>query len=290
MAQAQGQSSRFPNVKLEAEPRYLLGFPMLVAVTYDNTGSQTQYLRLPELGFWVAKGWFRLNFEPIGANGAPLATAAAPHEMDEKGMVLNPGEMARMPLDLSNFATGLKPGSYRLTFTFVQGPHERSSQPVEVVIEAPGAGEVAVAEKLRRMAATPRDTGGWGPFLTSNWNTVPPVSGLGAAAQRQLRLHLFLHRAIYGPEGPGQLDFSPLKTLDGPVLEPEAQLLMLEGLAAAKGAAAAQKQGNALVAKWPGLRGRVEEILAGRGVITAGRGRFGAEAKRVRPPATQPYK
>jgi hypothetical protein len=290
MAQAQAQSSKLPNVILEAEPRYLLGFPMLVAVTYDNSGSATQFLRLPELTYWTASGAFRLNFEPVGTGGLPLATKATPLEMDEKGMVLNPGEVLRLPLDLSNFATGLRPGTYKLTFTLVDGPHSRSSQPVQVVVEAPSAADVAVAEKFRRMAATPTDTGGWGPFLTKNWNTVPPVSGLSAGAQRQLRLHLFLHRAFYGPEGAEKLDYSPLKVLDGPVLEPEAQLLMLEGLAAAKGAAGAQKQGSALAAKWPGLRRRVEEVLAGRGVIAVGRSTFGAEAKRLRPPATQPYK
>src|SRR2546423_89953 len=106
MAQAQGQSSKLPNVILEAEPRYLLGFPMLVALTYDNSGSATQYLRLPELTYWTASGAFRLSFEPVGTGGVPLVTKATPLEMDEKGMVLNPGEVARMPLDLSNFVTG----------------------------------------------------------------------------------------------------------------------------------------------------------------------------------------
>jgi hypothetical protein len=289
MAQAQGQSPRFPNIVLEAEPRYLLGFPMLVAVSYDNTGSQTQYLALPELGFWVANGAFGLNFEPVGV-GTPLSIGATPVEMDDKGMVLNPGEVMRMPLDLSNFVTGLKAGTYKLTFSLVGGPHVRSSQPVQVVIEAPGAADTAVAEKLRGMADIPMDAGAWGPFLRKNWNTVLPVGGLSAQAQRQLRLHLFLHRAFYGPETPGQLDYSPLKVLDGPVLEPEVQLLMLEGLAAAKGAAGAQKQGAALVAKWPGLARRVAEILAGRGVIAVGRSTFGRDARRLRPPATLPYK
>jgi hypothetical protein len=289
MTQAQGQSSKLPGVVLEAEPRYLLGLPMLVAVTYDNSGGATQYLTLPELTYWTSKGSFRLNFEPVGA-GTPMTTAATPLEMDEKGMVLNPGEAVRMPLDLSNFVTGLKPGTYKLTFTLVDGPHARSSQPVAVLVEAPSAADLAVAERLRRMAKVPVDTGGWGPFLTRNWNTVAPVSGLSAQAQRQVRLHLFLHRAFYGPQGPGQLDLSPLKALDGAVQEPEGQILMLEGLAAAKGAQTAQKQGNALVAKWPGLSRRVKETLDGHGVIAGGRGTFGAEAKRLRPPATQPYK
>src|SRR4051794_6355472 len=107
MTQVQAGPGDVPAVILEAEPRYLLGFPMVVAVTYDNSGSATQFLRLPELTYWTNKGRFAINFEPVG-QGVPLEAKANPPRPEAPGMVLEPGEAVRMPMDLSNVVTGLK--------------------------------------------------------------------------------------------------------------------------------------------------------------------------------------
>jgi hypothetical protein len=280
--------SNVPAVSLEAEPEYLLGFPMIVAVTYDNRASGTQFLNLPELMLWTTRGPFSLRFEPL-QQGAALETRPYFPDIDEVGMLLDPGQTVRMPLDLSNVAAGLQAGRYRLTFTLYVGKQSRSSRPVELAIAAPSAVETAEAARLRRLGRAPIDTGAWAPFLTRNWNTVVPAPGLGAAAARQLRLHVLLHRAFYGPLGPREVDLSSVKALDGPVLEPEGRLLELEGQAARKGAGAVRKQMDAIVQKWPGLRRRAEAVLSGDGLIATGRRRFGAEAEFVHPPPARPY-
>jgi hypothetical protein len=276
-----------PQVVLEAEPKYLLGFPILVAVTFDNSFTQTQFLNLPEIWPWTTRGRFALTFEPVG-QGRRFHLDPAPPEMEPGGLVLNPGQSTRQVLDLSNFTMGITPGKYRLTFTLYVGKHARDSKPVEINLLKAGEDESVEAARLRGLARPPTDTGAWAPFLTKNWNTVKPGSTLSPKALEQLRYHLFLHRAFYGPTDVAHLVPSATTKLTGPVLEPERALIEFE-IAAATHPTAAMAAGNALAKKWPTLVLRINQTLAGEGLLATGRKAFGAEAAQFKSPATKPY-
>jgi hypothetical protein len=116
----------------------------------------------------------------------------------------------------------------------------------------------------------------------------PPA--LSPEAARQLALHLFLHRAFYGPDPVARVDTAPLKSITGPVMGTEAALLELEILAARNDLPGFAALSRSLLARWPGLRYRLERFERGQGLLAAGRKTFGAEAQFVRPPATRPYK
>lgn len=277
-----------PAIILETEARYLCGFPIVIAVTFSNESTETRFFDLPEMNLLRVPDSIALRFEPI-KEGAPLSTPPSSYRDGVSRLTLEPGERRRMALDLSNFGLDIKPGTYRLTVALHVGKRSRRSNPVTVEFVKPSAEDAAEATRLRRLGVSPTDTGAWAPFLKNNWNTVTVSRNLSRDAARQLGLHLFLHRALYGPARVAQLDVVALREITGPVFRAEAALLEFEILTV-RNDSAAGTLGQEMLRRWPGLRFRLERIAEGEGLLTNGRKWFGAEKEFSKPPVSYPYR
>ena len=278
-----------PVIILETEKRYLLGFPIVIAVTFENTTEDVHFLDLPELGLLLTYAPIAIQMDPIG-DGVSFGTQPSSEEMGVPSMTLDPGEKKRMALDLSNFGMNIQPGTYSLNLTISINEYSRRSNSVEVEFVMPSLEDMLEATRLRRLGVSPTDTGAWAPFLKRNWNTVEVSSELSPDAGRQLAMHLFLHRAFYGPDGVGQVELSALKAVDVPVISTEILVLEFEVFNASNDVIARDRLGQEILSKWPELHHRLQQILQGGGLLTTGRRWFGAEKEFIKPPNWYPYR
>ena len=278
-----------PAIILEAQARYLSGFPIIISVTFSNESTETRFFDLPEMNLLGVPDSISLRLEPI-RGGVGLSTSPSSYRAGVRRLTLEPGESRQMGLELSNFGINIQPGTYRVTLALHVGKHARRSNPVTIEFVKPTVDDAAEAIRLRRLGISPTDTGAWAPFLKNNWNTVTVSRNLSQEAMRQLGLHLFLHRALYGPTRVAQLDVSPLREISGPVLRAEAALLEFEILTIRNDAGAAGSLREAILESWPALRFRVERLAEEKGLLTRGRKLFGAEKEFNQPPASYPYR
>ena len=279
-----------PAVVVKGESRYLIGFPLLVSVTFDNQSRETHFFDLPELDLFYQQGPMGLRLEPM-RGGAPIAFGPSSYRGPAARTSLAPGEKRLMLLDLSNFGLDLMPGVYRLTLTLRVGAYSRDSDPIEVEFALPSPDDAQEAARLRRMGLSPTDTGAWAPFLKNNWNTVMVSPQLSRDGRRQLALHLFLHRALYGPTPVGRLDPAPLRQVTTPVLQGEVTALEWEIRSeTARSGGPSVVPGRVPDASWAGLRARLDRIEHAEGFLTRYRKLFGAEQQFLRPPTSFPYR
>lgn len=270
-----------------AAPRYLVGLPILVAVTLDNRTQETEFYRLPRLDPTVSRSPIAARWQPL-EGGPALDTRFA--EVDEEAptelVALAPGESAQMLVDLSNMGYALPLGHYALSLSLRVGADARDSNVVELELAGLSAADASEAKRLRSLAPGPTEGGAWAPFLTNNWNTV--TCTLSPAAAEQVALHLFLHRATHGPEPLAAVDPSPLAGIRAPHLAAEVAALEHE-LALARGDARAAAMRASMLASFPGLALRADENERGEGFLALMRTSVGAERQHLRPPATMPY-
>ena len=285
---------QLPKLLVEAAPRYLIGFPLVIAVTYDNRSNSEGFNLLPELNILdMPWGIWGIGFQltPLGG-GAPVKVEPGSYR-DEfpHGIEIEAGEQRRMLLDLSNFGVTLpsqfgppllQPGTYRFTLTrrdLFYGM--TTSNPVTVELASPTPEDAQEATRLRKLGLTVFDNGGWKAFIKSNWSTVVPSPSLSFEAQRQLALHLFLHRAFYGPEPVAKLDEALLQRITEPSLAADVAAFRYE-IHAARGAPDAKHLLDDLLARWPGMHYRFvpqKDRLGGTIPLELAHGRrsFGAE-------------
>lgn len=275
------QDPQLPAVIVKAEQRYLLGFPLLVSVTFDNPPQGARFFDLPELDLFFSQGPIGVQLQPL-RGGTVVGFAPSDRRGSAGRMTLEPGEQRQMLLDLSNFGLDLQPDSYRLTLTLKVGQYSTISQPVQLEFVKPSLTDEAEGVRLRKMGDSPTDTGAWAPFLKDNWNTVTVSPGLSTEARQQLGLHLFLHRALYGPDPVAKLDMISLQQITSRVLEAEGAVLQAEIYGTSQ---------RVLAAGAPaGMRFRLEQIANGNGFLTKYRKLVGAEREFLRPPASYPYR
>jgi hypothetical protein len=272
-----------PEVIVHAERQYLIGFPLLVAVTFQNPSGGDHFFDLPELDLFFGHGPIGLRLAP-DTGGKPIGFPPSYPMEGIAGMKMGPGESRLMLLDLSNFGLAIPPGRYYLTLTLKVTRYTRSSTPVAVEFLEPNATDVIEATYLRRMGDAPTDTGAWAPFIFKNWNTVTPPNGLSLPAARQLALHLFMHRALFGPTPVAQLNVASLRQSAPPVVQGEVAALDWEIQMAAHSTTFAPDLGA-----WPGVRFRYEMIKRGEGFLTRFRKAVGAEREFLHPPPFMPY-
>jgi hypothetical protein len=300
-----------PKLALEAAPRYLIGFPLVVAVTYDNRSGQTDFFLLPDVNLLSAPWGIGLSLAPLSGGAAVEIRPGSSHEEIPHGIGLKPGEARRMLLDLSSFGIALppestkaypnlgpsllQPGKYRLTVILRGAGSEEttSSNPVTVEIVEPEPADAMEATRLRGLGVHGFDSGGWQGFLASNWNAVVPSPSLSFEAQRQLALHLFLHRAFYGPEPVARLDEALLGRITEPSLAADVAAFRYE-IHAARGAPDAKPMLDDLLARWSGMRWRFAERKDALGhplplALADGRRLYGAESPRAQHPGQSPY-
>jgi hypothetical protein len=282
--------AKLPHVKLLAAPRYFLGLPLVVSVTFENRSRDTEFYLLPPLDLTFSRGGdLTVTFVPVGDSGKALTARFPKGEEDEEGFELRPGEKQQRVCDLSNLGISLEPGVYSLTLTLRSRSWSEVSNPVKVELLPLSDADAQEAARLRRLGKAPFDTGAWAPFLRDNWNTVEVSPAFDPEARKQLELHLFLHRALYGPDPLAALDLSPLTSLREPHIEGEVAALRYELLRARKDPNAKAAR-SALVQGFPELEYRAQAVDRGEGPLASCRKAFGAERQLLRPPASWPYK
>jgi len=270
-----------PAVIVKAEPRYVLGFPLIVSVTFDNPQQGAQFFELPELSVLFTRGSLGMRLQPEQGGmeiGFPPSVGARGPKMN-----MEPGEQREMLLDLSNFGVSIPPGTYLLSLTLKVGRYSSTSRTVKIEFAKPSPTDDAESSRLRRLGSSPTDTGAWAPFLSANRNKVVASPALSAEAQKQLALHLFLHKALYGTNPLASLDDSSLEQINSPILKDDVTVLKIEIQAARSG----QKvpPGAQVPA---GMRFRLESIRKGEGFLTKYRKAFGAEQEPIRPGVSSP--
>jgi hypothetical protein len=276
-----------PRLVVQAERSYLVGLPILVAVTFANDSPDTEHYRLPELDVLYDHG--PLGVLLIGASGSRYEAKPAALREGRMGMVLMPGERKAMLVDLTNFGFPLEADSYTVTFTLAAGSYRRASEPVQIALRSPSAADEAEARRLRRLGRSTVDAGAWAPFLTSNWNTVRPSPALSPDARAQLALHLVLHHALYGPRPIAALDLERLRQIKQPSLAAEVAALAFEIRAPQLDQRERAALFDRVAAGLPAIRFRLDRVLEGEGWLTTRRRIFGADAELSRP-SSPPYR
>jgi hypothetical protein len=280
---------RAPDVEIAAAAHYYIGLPIIVSVTLINRSSITEFMRTTPLNLpFYGGGNVSVSLVPTDARGI-LVEARLPQPEDSDPVVmLHHNKKRRMVWDLSCLGVAFKPGRYALTLTIRIGSFMRKSNTVPIELVELREADAREATRLRKLGDATADTGEWGPFLRNNWNTVTPSPDFSPEARAQLALHLFLHRATWIPGGVASLDSTPLDAIHAPQLAGEVAVLKYEIQHARHDRHAAGSRA-ALLARFPGLRYRVDEIEHGKGTLTAYRDTYGVEATFMRPPEHWPY-
>lgn len=273
-----------PPITLEVFPEYMIGFPMLVAITCENPTAKSTFYNLPEANIFTAPGPIEFIFTSPDGKRIVLPAASPRHKETARGFTLRPGEARRMLFDISGLEPSLEPGPYRLEAIYRLKSGSSTSPPAQVRITTPAPEDARAAATLKRE----NDTGepSWSQFIEANWRTVDAAK-LSAKGREALAYHLFLHRAIYGPARVRDLELGRLEAFARGPLAGEAAVLRLEILAA-RGAQTAAEEA-AILKQWPGLRWRIDEIKAGGGLLASLRRTLGAEQEFDKKPDFYPY-
>lgn len=282
-----------PSVSVEVETRYVLEFPILLAVTLRNDSADTDFLDLPDLGLLQPLDSIAVELRP--RDGGAVLRIGPQFETSDANLFrteLLVGQAKRMLIDLSQAGQPLRPGRYELrVLLFSRAAVHRASPAVAVEMLAPSVPERAEAARLRRLGLTGNaaDSGSWQPFLKSNWSTVAPAPSLGEGALRQLALHLWLHRAAYGPEALAQLSDDGLLPFASSLLQPDAALLAYELLEARADRPKQDAMRASLLQRWPQLGSALDRIDRGSGLLRTLRQGYGAERRGPMPAGRRPY-
>lgn len=275
---------------IDTAPIHRAGYPMLVGVTIENPLPQRTYYSLPEIDrFEVPPPVELVLTGPSTPDGQVLpAKTPGAHEGEPDGWRLGPGETRRALVDLSELQPVLAAGDHSLVARYMARPLWPEAEAVSFQVELPGREE---AEAIARVRASNRaGTPSWNAFLLDNFREVDDeeLEALGDIGRRELGFTLMLQRAIYGPLGPARLDpkaFDGLGT--GPVI---AEVAALEHeMLAARGDPGAAAVASRIEGAWPGLAWRIEENLAGAGLLTRLRRIAGADRAFPAPPSPLPY-
>jgi len=292
-----------PPIILEAFPNYILGSPMIVAITCQNPTPQSSFYNLPECDLLTAPGPVEIVFTSKDGYKIVLpATSPSLSEGPPKGFTLNPGDSRRMLFDISGLNPELIAGTYQLTSSYRLRTGSSASSPVEVKLITPSSADSIVADLM--YSQNDLNEPSWSNFLEYNWRTIyvtkPPkeeqkqqeiwvdASSLSQEGKQALAFHLFIHYAVYGPIKLAEIDLEMIEAFASGPLAGEAAVIRLEILMA-RGDRLAEEEEVNILSKWPGLKWRVEEIKQGYGFLTSLRTTVGAEREFEKPPEFFPY-
>ncbi|WP_437746349.1 hypothetical protein WME73_16115 [Sorangium sp. So ce302] len=251
---------------LDHDRRYVLGFPLHVAITLCADRPGACILRLPRPSWAGNAGAIGVRLARAGTGEEVARTEPWPVVLPEHGTPvfrLCPGECRRMLIDVSSYLpAGLDPGQYTLAIVYIGPPDRAESPPVPIELAAPSPEEQL---ELGRLAPEAARAGSWG-----RWTSLPPESGAAVTGRVEpgdpLRFDRILRYLMYGPQPLGDVDPALLDVLRG-VYEPEAHALRAE-IYAARGDAARFAEAAAFIrATYPGLAWWIERIEAGQSEI-----------------------
>jgi hypothetical protein len=264
-------------LELAALPEYTQGFPMVIALTLTNVTTNTGVNNVPGWSAWDV-GKAPLAFFFTDGAGKRYEIALPRPTGDVYGESYGPKQARRMLLDLS-LVHGMPPaGTYTLEVVFSYKSEQAHSNPTRVVFKHADRDETAAATKISHGES-------WGDFVSA-WRTVKPPT-LAPHVQQQLALHLFVQRAVVGPEKLADQPLSWLDPLAQGLYAPEGELYRIELLVARKDPRA-RAVADALTAKTPGLRDAAAAALAGSGELGFMRQQTGGD--RTDPPGPTPYR
>ncbi|XXY48302.1 hypothetical protein WME91_50710 [Sorangium sp. So ce269] len=265
-ARGEGEPAGPPGLALRSldhDRRYVLGFPLHVAITVcaDRPGACIR--RLPRAS-WAGSA---------GAIGVRLARADTGEEVvwiEPSGIVVRelgtpvfllcPGACRRMLVDVSSYLpAGIEPRHHALAVVYAGPPGRVESPPVPIELAAPSPEQ---RRELQRLAPEIARAGSWG-----RWTSLPPEGGEPAAGRiapgDPLRFNRVLRYLMYGPEPLCDVDPALLDVLDG-VYEPEAHALRAELHAARGDTARLAEQAELVRSRYPGLAWWIDRIEAGQ--------------------------
>ncbi|WP_437320408.1 hypothetical protein [Sorangium sp. So ce385] len=251
---------------LDHDRRYVLGFPLHVAITLCADRPETCIRRLPRPSWAGNAGAIGVRLARAGTGEEVVRAEPSPVALPEHGTPvfrLCPGACRRMLIDVSSYLpAGLAPGNYTLAVVYAGPPDRVESAPVPIELAAPSAEE---QRELLRLAPAVARAGSWG-----RWTILPPEGGAPvtgrAAPGDPLRFNRILRTLMYGPESLCDVDPAVLDALDG-VYAPEAHALRAELHAARGDATRLAEKAQLIRTTYPGLAWWIERIEAGESEI-----------------------
>jgi hypothetical protein len=288
---------------VDAFDEYLEGFPMIFAVTVYNSTEHVTYYGLPPFGLLSMSPPLQIVLRK--EDGTEYVYEERSVEQDKipgQGFKLEPGDRRRVLFDLGNLPPQLEAGSYRMKVRLISERRRSAAEPAPVQVREPDPADSSTAALLRTI--NDEDEPGWAVFIRYNWHTIytrrpapkkevaegraVDASGLSEEGREALALHLFLHRATYGPGEVAELDPGDTEAFARGPLEGEAAVLRYEILVA-RDDPAAEKKRKEILEQFPGLQWRVEAIENGNGWLRRLRRMYGAEQDFTTEPDFFPY-
>jgi hypothetical protein len=249
---------------LEAEPEYVLGFPIYVAVTVavDRPGAALN--RLPYALTHELYGAIGLRLWRNGETEPFLSTTPSAVADPHLGMPmfrLGPGEERRMLLEISPLLPeSLAPGDYAAALLYGDREEHAESR-FRLRLRAPTQPEQELLTALQPELSA---AGSWGQWAEQRRPSAV-VPGPATHPGDLLRYPRALKYMLYGSVPLGAVDDGFLALLDG-VFAPDAEGFRGEILAA-KDPLAFAAHAQQVRAKWPGLSTWLDHISNGTSAI-----------------------
>lgn len=269
-------------LRVEAPARAVIGAPLWLSVTVTNPRPERTYGALPPVERFAVPPPVEFVLAELGGPGHGAVALPVKlvdvREGPPRGMTLGPRQSRTSLYDLSTLHPSLRPGRWRLDARYHARPLPPiAAAPVELEAVAPGEASARALAALRRRGGGLEPS--WNGLLLDARGTIEDeaLAELDADSHAALAMHLWLHHAVHGPTPVAALDPSAPASLAAGPLEGEAAVLSHEILAA-RGDPAAATLAAAIQARWPGLCWRVEDDLAGRGLVQVLRSAVGAES------------
>ncbi|WP_437665960.1 hypothetical protein [Sorangium sp. So ce1182] len=248
---------------LDHDRRYVIGFPLHVAVTVcaDRPGACIRRLPRPSWAGSAGAIGVRLARADTGEEVVRIEPSAiVVRELGTPVFLLCPGACRRMLVDLSSYLpAGTEPGHHALAVVYAGPPGRVESPPVPIELAGPSPEQ---QRELQRLAPEIVRAGSWG-----RWTSLPPEGGEpvagGVERDDPLRFNRILRYLMYGPESLCDVDPALLDVLDG-VYEPEAHALRAELHASRGDTARLAEQAELIRTRYPGLAWWIERIEAGQ--------------------------
>jgi hypothetical protein len=262
-------------LRLNMARHYVGGLPMFVEATLANETATSTYYGLTHCNPWWPP--FPIEFEfRAGAHTVRLPGQwDVGEEEPTGGFTLRAGEARTFVLDLSEVDVPIPPGAWQCTARWLMRFEQPRSSPVSVKIEAMTPADAPLVQRVRR-------SGGPRPRSWANFVEDPRAldradfRGLSAEARRALVPYLIIHEAAHGPAPLSKFPPEHLSHQHGPWAS-EAAVLGYE-LAWARHAPDLTGLRSVILASWPGVAFRLDEIDRGAGLLTDFRESFGRES------------
>lgn len=252
-------------LRLQAPSTATAGLPLFVEVTLANQTESADYYGLANCDPWSPPFPIEFTFsgqgEEVRLPGRSTATAGA----TRTGFDLSPGQARTFVLDLSELEIEVPPGAWQLSAHWVMRHEQPRSSPVAIALEPPDPAQAPLIRRLRRLGGARPS---WANLIRErDALDDPALRGLSAAARRSLLPYLILHEAVHGPQPLSQFPIDLLSAYTGGPWASEAEVLIYELLSARSAAGLADRRA-AVLARWPGVEFRLDEIDRGAGLLT----------------------